>query len=137
MFSRERGGPPALRGLSFLLPYIRVAGLIGLCLIVVLSVVPGRAQIRTPAPKDWEHFAAYFMVASTLALGFGIRRPIFVTAILMFLITVSGALEMVQELVPGRTGRLADWKASAMGAALGTAFAIILGKLLVATDRQP
>jgi VanZ family protein len=132
ILSPERGGPSACRGLWFLLPYVRVAGLIGLCLIVVLSVIPGRMQIRTPAPKEWEHFAAYFLVASTLALGFGIRRPIFTTVVLMFMITVSGTLEMVQELVPGRTGRLADFEAGTLGAILGTVCAIVLRKLLEA-----
>jgi VanZ family protein len=104
-------------------------------LIVLLSVIPGRTQLRTPAPKEWEHFVAYFMVASTLVLGFGIRRPISATVILTLMITVSGVLELVQELVPGRTGRLADWGASSIGATLGTVVAIALGKLLVANRR--
>lgn len=59
----------------------------------------------------------------------------FATVILTFMIMTSGVLELVQELVPGRTGRLADWAASSVGAILGALLSIILGKVLVAKRR--
>lgn len=109
---------------------LRVAGVAVLFLIVVLSIIPGKAQIRTSAPKELEHFVAYFIVASTLALGY--RDRLFAPAVGVFLIVVAAALEQVQRLVPGRTATLADWEASSLGALLGAAFAIVLGHFLVA-----
>jgi VanZ family protein len=132
MPSRDRDESPVFSGLSLLLPYVRVAGLVGLCLLIILSVIPGQMQVRTPAPKAFEHLTAYFIVASTLALGFGSRRLLFATAVAIFLIAFSGALELAQEMIPGRTGRLLDWEASSVGAILGTAFAVMLGNLLFA-----
>jgi VanZ family protein len=70
-------------------------------------------QIRTSAPKEFEHFVAYFIVASALALGY--RRRVFAPAVGIFLIALAVALEQVQKLVPGRTATLADWEASTMG----------------------
>jgi VanZ family protein len=110
--------------------YVRIAGLVALFLIVVLSIIPGRMQIRTSAPKEFEHFVGYFIVAS--ALAFGYRRLVFASAVGIFLIAVAGVLEQVQKLVPGRTPTLADWAASTMGVILGTVFVVVLGNLLLA-----
>jgi VanZ family protein len=127
----ECRGPSSRRRL---LLFLRVAGLVGLCLVVVLSIIPGKMQIRTSAPKEFEHFIAYFIVASVLALGY--RRWRFAAAISMFLIICAGALEQVQKLVPGRTATLADWEASTIGAIFGTVFAVALGNLLVANKKE-
>jgi hypothetical protein len=109
---------------------LRVAGVVALGLIIVLSIIPGNVQMRTSAPKGLEHFVAYFVVASALALGY--RHRLFAPAVGVFLIVVAAVLEQVQRLVPGRTATLADWEASSLGALLGAAFAIVLGHFLVA-----
>jgi VanZ family protein len=131
MLHPERDRPASRRGPLF---FLRAAGLVALCLVVILSILPGKMQIRTPAPKEFEHFVAYFTVASVLALGY--RRNLFALAIAIFLIVVAGALEQVQRLIPGRTARLADWEASTMGVVIGTAFAIVMASLFVAIRRK-
>src|SRR5262245_15364008 len=115
----ERDRPASRRGPLF---FLRATGLVALCLVVILSILPGNMQIRTPAPKEFEHFFAYFIVASALALGY--RHSLFAFAVAIFLIVVAGALEQFQRLIPGRTARLADWEASTMGVIIGTAFAL-------------
>ena len=131
----EGDSPSSHRHLWFFLRerlryYFRAAGLFGLGLIVVLSIIPGEMQIRTSSPKGVEHFVAYLMVALALVLGY--RQRIYAPAISLFLIAVAGALELFQTLVPGRTATLADWEAGTMGAIFGTVFAVVLGDLLIA-----
>jgi VanZ family protein len=108
--------------------YFRTVGIIVLCMVVLFSIIPGDMQIRTPAPKTFEHFLAYFITASMLVLGY--RRLPSAMAAGMFLITAAGALEMVQMVVPGRTASLLDWEASSLGTILGIVFALVLGNLL-------
>ena len=91
-------------------------------------------QIRTSAPKEFEHFVAYFIVAYVLTLGY--RHRVFAPAVGVFLIAVAGALELVQKLVPGRTATLGDWEASTMGAIFGTVFAVVLCSLLGTIKRK-
>jgi VanZ family protein len=85
----------------------RVAGAVVVCLIVLLSIIPGNMQIRTGAPKTVEHLAAYLLSGLILMQAFGsYRRAAIVIALLVVL---AGALEILQLWVPGRTFALADW----------------------------
>jgi VanZ family protein len=95
----------------------QVAGVLVVCLIVLLSIIPGNMQIRTGAPNTVEHFAAYLLSGLILARAFGsCRRTPMVIALLIIL---AGALEIVQLWVPGRTADFADWEASSLGAMTG------------------
>jgi VanZ family protein len=95
----------------------RVAGAVVVCLIVLLSIIPGNIQIRTGAPKTVEHLAAYLLSGLILMQAFGsCRRAAIVIALLVVL---AGALEILQLWVPGRTFALADWEASSLGAMIG------------------
>lgn len=128
----EAGRPFAWRRLIYFFyerpGYVRTVGIIVLCMVVVLSIIPGDMQIRTPAPKTFEHFLAYFVAALTLVLGY--RRLSSAMAVGIFLITTAGALEMVQILVPGRTASLLDWEVSILGTILGIVFALMLDNFL-------
>lgn len=94
-----------------------LAGLLGLMLIVIASVIPANVQVRTGAAKELEHFGAYGLVAVLLALGSRDQRQgLILTALLL---GMAASLETIQQWVPGRTASLADWEASAAGSAIG------------------
>jgi VanZ family protein len=105
-----------------------VAGVLALCLLVVLSVIPGHMQIRTEAPKGLEHFAAYLLAGFVLVRAFGayVRAPIMVA----ILVVLSGVLEAAQLWVPGRTCSVEDWGASALGAMLGVCCALLWSRTI-------
>ena len=104
----------------------RVLSLVGLFLIIVLSLIPGDLQIRTPLPKTVEHFGAYFAVALVLTIG---RASIaFTVAIAALLSGLAGFMEFLQELVPDRNAGYSDFIASALGAAAGALLAYVMNR---------
>jgi VanZ family protein len=114
---------------------LRIAGLFGIFVIVLLSVIPADLQIRTSASKGFEHMAAYLLVGFVLAAAYGRHRgsaPI----ILILLIAVSGALEIIQQWCPGRTPSLADWSAGAFGAFVGVLLHAALRELQEGFQRK-
>ena len=52
------------------------AGVTGIVLLLILSILPGDMQVRSAAPKELEHFAAYLLTAGALTLGFWSRRHV-------------------------------------------------------------
>jgi VanZ family protein len=98
---------------------LRFISLLGLILLVVVSIIPGSVQIRTPLPKEVEHFIAYFAVAGVVALW----RPALAQAAstVVLLTLLAGMMELVQEQIPGRTGSWLDVFTSALGAIGGAA----------------
>jgi VanZ family protein len=68
-----------------------------------------------------ERFAAF---AAIFCLGYPKHR----FGILMLLIGLVGFLEVAQNHVPGRHGRLPDGLVKASGALLGTAFAMLVAR---------
>jgi VanZ family protein len=99
----------------------RVAGVLAVCLIVLLSIIPGSMQIRTGATNAVEHLAAYLLSGLILVQAFGSyrRAPI----VMAFLVILAGALEIFQLWVPGRTFDFGDWEASSLGAMIGVLLA--------------
>ena len=100
---------------------LRAAGVLAVCLVVVLSVIPGHMQIRTEAPKAVEHFAAYFLTGLIVAHALGAYCRAWV--VIGLFIMLAAALEFCQLWVPGRTFEVSDWAASALGATVGVALA--------------
>lgn len=104
----------------------RVLSIVGLVLITVLSLIPGDLQIRTPLPKEVEHFGAYFAVALVLTIG----RPSlpFAVGVAVLLTGFAGFMEFLQELVPDRNAGYSDFIASGVGAAAGATIAHVLNR---------
>jgi hypothetical protein len=93
------------------------AGIIGVVLILVLSLVPGDLRPHLAASSRLEHLLAYFCVM--LAFGFmaqSIWQPIGAAAVLAL---VAGLTEVAQSHVPGRHADLADTLFSCAGILLG------------------
>ena len=106
----------------------RWSGLACILIIVILSLLPANDMARTGAPKWIEHFAAYAGTSFLLALG--LRRPTFMLAIPIGLAALSGAMEVLQQLSPGRTMHLIDFLASSAGALAGTVSAALAAVLM-------
>ncbi len=94
--------------------------------IAVLSLVPGDTRPHTGLPGRAEHFIAYAGTAFFFALGYrGLHQRILA---LIGLAIASGAFEVLQSFVPGRSASSLDALASTSGAAFG----LLLGAILSA-----
>jgi VanZ family protein len=94
--------------------------------IAVLSLVPGDNRPHTGLPGWGEHFIAYAGTGFLFALGYrGLHQRILA---LIGLAIASGAFEILQSFVPGRSASALDALASTCGAAFG----LLLGAILSA-----
>ena len=99
---------------------LRVVGVLGICLVILLSVIPGEVQVRTGSSKGLEYAIAYLVLA--LVLGAGYRSFKWAAIGIAILLTaLSGTLELIQFWCPGRTPSVADWFAGVFGAVVGVA----------------
>lgn len=102
---------------------IRLASYGCVVALIVLSLLPKEEMIRTGAPGNVEHFIAYFLSAIVLALGADKGgRP----KVAIGLAALAAALELLQQVSPGRTPRLADFLASSAGGLLGVVLTTIV-----------
>jgi VanZ family protein len=106
----------------------RIIGAFALIAIAALSLVPGELRPHTVAPKQFEHFAAYFAAAVILSFGFGKSRYPLIVA--MLLSAYAAALELAQIVIPARDGNFYDFVVSSGGAINGCFLAWILIRAL-------
>jgi VanZ family protein len=92
------------------------------CAIAVFTLAPIQFRPVTAAPVSLERFAAFAAIGATFCLGYPKHR----LHILVLLIGIVGFLELAQNHVPGRHGRLPDGLVKASGALLGAAFAAFM-----------
>jgi hypothetical protein len=111
-----------------------VAGWLGVLIIAILSLVPGKLRPHTVLPGPLEHTLAYALAGA--ALAFGYRGMDFRLLCLVGLGAGSVVLEILQASIPGRSPSAVDVVASSSGAALGMLLGAVLWKLFVATHRQ-
>lgn len=100
---------------------LRAAFYLSVAAIVYVSVLPAQALIETGVWDKLEHAAVYG--ASTLIGLAAYREPRHVRPVAGGLIVLGIVLEIVQCVVPGRYGEVADASANAIGVA-----AILLGR---------
>jgi VanZ family protein len=94
--------------------------------IAVLSLVPGDARPHTGLPGRGEHFIAYAGTGLLFALGYWELRQRMLA--LICLAIASGAFEVLQNFVPGRSPSPLD----ALTSTCGAAFGLVLGAILSA-----
>jgi hypothetical protein len=92
--------------------------------IVFVTLSPVGLRPDTGAPASIERFAAFAALGGVFCLGYPKHRM----AVLLFVVAVAGALEALQNLVPGRHGRIADAAVKALGAAAGV---LVAGQLAI------
>jgi VanZ like family len=99
----------------------RVAGFVGVLVIIVLSLLPGAERPHTGLPGMAEHFIAYCLTASALAFGF--RSMVSRVAIAFSLALLAASMEILQLWVPGRSSEIID----VFAGGLGGLFGVVLG----------
>jgi VanZ family protein len=87
--------------------------------IAAFTLAPIALRPGTGAPVSLERFAAFAAIGAAFCLGYPKHR----LSILMLLVGIIGLLEIAQNIIPGRHGRLPDGLMKASGALLGAAFA--------------
>ena len=92
------------------------AGLAALT-IIVLSVVPGNMRPHVLGNDYGEHFVAYLITGSLLAIG--CRRLMQLLSSGVLLAICAGSLEFVQLWIPGRTASAGEFATSTIGAWTG------------------
>jgi hypothetical protein len=106
----------------------QLAGITGVCLIVVLSLIPGFYRPHTGAPGGFEHFFAYGLTAVALALGW--RSLAQRVLIIVGLFVLGCGLELAQLVVPGRSSDLGTALVSGLGGVCGVLLATGLWRYL-------
>ena len=86
-------------------------------LLAVLSLTPADYMVRTGAPGDLEHFAAYFGTGLIASLGYSRDLGYRVPAAL--LCGYAGFLEIAQNWAPGRHPDFIDFASSSAGVIAG------------------
>ena len=108
---------------AMIMRLLQIAGVVGICLIIVLSLVPGSYRPHTGAPGNLEHFVAYALTALVLAWGW--RSPAQWVGIIITLFLLASGLELAQSLVPGRSGHWMTAVVSGFGAIAGASLGVI------------
>jgi VanZ family protein len=85
-------------------------------IIAVLSLVPGTIRPHTGTSGHFEHFIAYAGTGFLFALATSQRARI---GAALGLAAMSGALELLQLTIPGRSPELCGFFSSSLGAWLG------------------
>jgi peptidoglycan/LPS O-acetylase OafA/YrhL len=111
--------------LAKLTTLVRVVAWLAVLMIVMLSVVPGRMRPHAMASGHLEHFTAYFIAGSLLAIGYPRARQWVASAIILAL--CGGMLEIIQLWIPHRLSRMSDFLASVTGAWSGI---IVIGAVM-------
>lgn len=98
-------------------------------IIIVLSVVADNMRPRVMADDRCEHFAAYFIAGSLLAISYSRPRQLLSNGIVLAI--CAGVLEIAQSWIPGRTSSAGDFVASTFGAWIAI---VLIGVLRRARD---
>ncbi len=100
---------------------VRVCAWASLAVIILLSLLPSDAVVRTGAGGKLEHGVAYLGASFLVATAYGTRARV-----IAGLFVCAGVLECLQTFSPGRTPSLLDFAGSASGIVLGVALAAMI-----------
>jgi VanZ family protein len=98
--------------------------------IVVLSITPPDLRPNTGSPHAVEHFLVYWVTGLAFALAYSLT-PLLVIVLVIF----SGAVELIQLLVPGRHARLSDFIIDALASVCGLIAVLIVNQMRARTRR--
>jgi VanZ family protein len=113
---------------------VKLAALLGVVAIGVLSLVPGSVRPHVLASGGLEHLAAYLAVGFLFGLAY--LRPRRLLLLAASLSAYAGLLEIAQNFVPDRHPGVDDFIISSAGAWIGIALASTLSALLGASLRR-
>ena len=93
-------------------------------IIIVLSVMPGKMRPHLLGNDYCEHFIAYFVAGSLLAVGY--PRPPQRLSSGVLLAIGAGSLELIQLWIPGRTSSVGGFVSAAAGAWIGVLIIVLV-----------
>jgi VanZ family protein len=93
-------------------------------IIIVLSVMPGKMRPHLLGNDYCEHFIAYFVAGSLLAVGY--PRPPQRLSSGVLLAIGAGTLELIQLWIPGRTSSVGGFVSAAAGAWIGVLIIVLV-----------
>jgi hypothetical protein len=104
----------------------------GIFAIAILSVVPADLRPTTGAPSEFEHLAAFGLVAGMFAIGYHLSLPRLLLAAFFF----CGGIELLQVPLPTRHARLSDFIIDVGSAWAAICFVAVSDKLSVACRQR-
>jgi hypothetical protein len=93
-------------------------------IIIVLSVMPGLMRPHLLGNDYCEHFIAYFVAGSLVAVGY--PRPLQRLSSGVLLAIGAGTLELIQLWIPGRTSSVGGFVSAAAGAWIGVLIIVLV-----------
>lgn len=104
----------------------RILAWIGIFAIVVLSVVPAAERPVTDFAPQFEHVAAFALVAGAFSIGYDLS----LARLIFFALLFCGGIELLQVPLPTRHARVSDFVIDFIASCF--AFALVhIGKKLV------
>ena len=110
--------------LSVMRRILHLSGWAMVATIGILSLVPAALRPHTGLSNQLEHFAAYFVTASTLVLPSS--KSFAALRVVLALGVFAGLLEIAQLWVPGRGSRLTDFAAGFLGTCVGCILTVLI-----------
>lgn len=104
---------------------LRLAAWGALAFIVFVTLSPIGLRPVSTAPVNFERLAAYLVLGGL----FGAAYPRRFGLVLTLLVVGSAGLEMAQNMVPGRHGRIDDFLFKTAGAAVGAFAGAVLARM--------
>jgi VanZ family protein len=98
--------------------------------LAYFSLVPPTLKAETGAPGQINHALAYFVTGAALAWAYPRAGPM---RTVLLLVAYGCGLELLQNLVPGRSPKLIDAASSGVGAAIGVLLGVLLTRLAAPT----
>lgn len=94
--------------------------------VAFVTLAPIEYRPATGLPAQVERFGAFLLVTGPLMIAYPRHRLAGVCA----LVIAAGVLEILQDIVPGRHGRLHDFEAKAAGVLAGAITGLVAGALI-------
>jgi len=104
--------------------FTRMGAGLAVLTIIGLSVMPGKMRPHILGNDHYEHFVAYFVAGSLLAMGY--LRPIQLLSSGILLAICAGSLEFIQLWIPGRTSSAGGFASAAIGAWIGLLVMVVI-----------
>ncbi len=104
------------------------------CLLFVVVATLGPIGLRpeTGLPPPVERWGGFLLIGLPLTIGY----PRYRLAGLLALVLAAGGLEALQNEVPGRHGRWADFDAKTLGLLCGAALGLVMERIAAPVDRS-
>jgi hypothetical protein len=113
------------RMLCWLRSIAAVLGPVILGVVIFATLSPDNLRPQTGEPADVERFLAFVALCGAFVFAYPHRCPL----VFCLILVGGGALEAIQNLLPGRHGTSADFATKAFGSIVGAVIAVALDRV--------